>query len=135
MTVDPGDSGLAGGSLFDGMTGFAVAAASGQVEVSQEGGEALLAVIGRFLDEMLDQEDALSLISMPPPLGGLKGGEVMAPFMVQVATDGEGFLTRFRELRKSLVKAEEAIRQSMANYRETEEANRASIDKVDGGSR
>jgi len=102
VTEDLGASGTVGGSLYDGMQGFAHAAATGQVEVSKEGGDALLDVIKRFVGEMQDQSENLQFISQRPPLGRLKGGEVMAPFMVQVATDGEGFLTRFRELRESL---------------------------------
>ncbi|SDD88257.1 hypothetical protein [Actinokineospora iranica] len=127
---DANPFGPMGGSLFDNMQGFADAAAAGAVKITEEGGEALLAVIKSFLDGMQDQAHNLTLISRPPPLGRLKGGEVMAPFMVEVATDENGFVTRFRELRESLLKAEEAIRQSMANYEATEEANRAAMNRL-----
>ncbi|MGQ0837976.1 hypothetical protein [Actinokineospora sp.] len=139
MSVDDGGSappdpfGSVGGSLFDGMRDFASAASSGAVEVSPDGGQALLAVLDRFRAEMREQENNLYRISQPPPLGRLKGGEVMAPFMVQVATDENGFVTRFRELRESLTQAEEGIRQAMANYQATEEANRVAMTKLLGG--
>lgn len=132
-SVEPSASGAVGSSLWDSMASFAGAAASGQVEVSEEGGAALLAVLGRFKQEMRGQEQNLALIAVPPPLGRLKAGEIMAPFMVKVAKDEIGFTTRFRELRESLTKAEEGIRQAMVNYQATEEASRASMNKLSGG--
>lgn len=129
-SVEP--TGALGSSLWDGMAGFANAAASGQVEINEEGGAALLAVLGRFKQEIIEQQDDLRQISVPPPLGRLKSGEVMAPFMVQVATDGSGFVTRLHELRDSLTKAEEGIKQAMANFQATEEANLASMNKFSG---
>lgn len=129
---DSGGSASSGGSLWDSMQGFFNSAANGEIEVSESAGQAMLDVIKRFKNEMVDQTDNLTTISTQPPLGRLKGGEVMAPFMVQVATDENGFVTRFNELRESLTKAEEAIRKSMENYRATEEANRLSMGKLQG---
>ena len=134
MYVDDGGGGDAssGASLWDSMQGFFNAASSGEIEVSESAGQAMLDVIKRFKQGMMEQEDSLRKIATSPPLGRLKGGEVMAPFMVQVATDENGFITRFNELRESLTKAEEAIRKSMENYRATEEATRLSMNRLGG---
>lgn len=129
-SVEP--TGSLGSSLWDGMAGFANAAASGQVEINEQGGAALLAVLGRFKQEMREQDQNLNIIAIPPPLGRLKAGEVMSPFMVQVATDENGFATRLRELSDSLTKAEEGIKQAMANFKATDEANQASMNKLSG---
>ncbi len=133
-SVEPSTVGSAvGSSLWDSMANFSGAAARGEFTVSERGGEALLAVIGRFKTEMLDQEFYTTALSVPPPLGRLKAGEVMSPFMVQVATDGEGFVTRLNELKQSLTKAEEGIRKAMENYQAADEAGKASMSKQMGG--
>jgi hypothetical protein len=109
--------------FWDSVQAFGHSASSGHFAVSPEGGEALLRVISDFLDEMDTQEINVRLIAAPPPLGRLQGGLVMSPFMVQVATDADGFATRLLELQSSLRAAEAAIKVAMANYQATEQAN------------
>lgn len=113
--------------LWDSVQVFSRSASLGHFTVSPESGASLIEVINDFLDELSAQEFNLRIISIPPPLGRLKGGEIISPFMVEVATDAEGFATRVTELRSSLGVAQAAIKVAMANYQATEEANAASL--------
>lgn len=127
-----GAAGQAGSSLWNSVQQFTRLAADGGFAVSPTGGQPMLDVLDRFIREMDDQEDKLQFISREPPLGRLEGGKVMAPFMVQVATDENGFVTRFRELRPILIKAREGIAKAMANYEETEAENEAKLRRFQG---
>jgi hypothetical protein len=112
------------GSLYDSMQGFYDFAAGGGFEISQAGGDALIAVIDDFLLWMGSEAQAeLQDVTQEPLLGRLEGGKTMAPIMLEVALDANGFVTRFGELRESLGKAQEAIKQAMANYRANEAAS------------
>jgi hypothetical protein len=107
--------------VYDSMVNLLASANAGSFAVSRAGGDALLAVIKEFKGWMAAQSNqSTQVISQRPPLGQLEGGKAMAPAMMQVALDHEGFVTRFCELRETLNKAEEAINKAMANYREND---------------
>jgi hypothetical protein len=111
-----------GGGGVPSMDGFMAAAASGAFAVSATGGQALLKAI-RDLAAVVDNNIAdLSMNRRTLPLGGSNGANQMKPYMQDVLTDEQGFITRLKEFRASLVDAETAINAAMANYDSTESA-------------
>ncbi|GLW92396.1 hypothetical protein [Actinokineospora globicatena] len=105
------------------MNDFAGNAASGRFAVNERGGEALLAAI-RNMAAWVDSEGfGHDILLRQAKLGSSNNAEVMKPFLQQVAGDEQGFVTQLRHFRESLVKAEEGIKQAMANYRATDDNN------------
>ncbi|MCG8915168.1 hypothetical protein L6E12_05110 [Actinokineospora sp. PR83] len=100
---------------------FAGAAAAGQFAVNRTGGDALLAAIKKMKDWIDDKQTDLGVLEQEPMLGASNAAQVMKPFVQQVATDAQGFITQLRAFRVSLEQAEVAIGQAMANYREADE--------------
>lgn len=111
-----------GGGGVPSMKGFVAAAKSGSFAVSESGGQALLSAI-RDLARVVDENIAdLRTANRALPLGGSNGANQMKPYMRDVLTDDQGFVTRLRQFRQSLVEAEEAINAAMANYKSTDAA-------------
>lgn len=111
-----------GGGGVPSMDGFMAAAASGAFAVSESGGQALLSAI-RDLAEVVDNNILdLRETNRALPLGGSNGANQMKPYMRDVLTDDQGFVTRLKEFRQSLVDAEAAINAAMANYKSTDAA-------------
>jgi hypothetical protein len=110
-------------SIFDSMNSFAMTAAQGGIEVSAQGGKALLDAINAFQDWVDGQSVFIDMLGQQRKLGTSNGAKVMAPFVQQVATDGEGFATQLRALQLSLNKAKEGIETAMRNYQQTEQGN------------
>jgi hypothetical protein len=121
--LDPGGGGIAAAigaaakSLQKSTADFAVQAAEGHFAVSEEGGRALLQAIREMRDWINGQDNRLYVLQQPPPLGGSHGAEAMKPFVQQVATDQQGFITMLRAFGDSLDQAEQGIRDAMNNYR------------------
>lgn len=109
-----------GGGGVPSMTDFKEAASSGSFAVNEDGGQKLLTAIrdmAAWVDENLaDLGTAHRLL----PLGTSEGANLMKPYMRQVFTDDQGFFTRLREFRGSLVDAEAAILAAMRNYKNTD---------------
>jgi hypothetical protein len=118
------------GSIGDSMARFASMAADGGIEVNDTGGQALLNAIHKMQDWVSSQETKLYQLAQEMPLGSSHAAQVMKPYVQQVATDGQGFLTTLNQFRESLKNAEQGIKTAMANYRATEEANQAAIHKA-----
>jgi hypothetical protein len=134
MYIDAGGGGqpeVGWDSIGASMTAFANMAASGGFEVNESGGEALLTAIRRMRKWASDQELTLADLAQPMPLGTSHAAEVMIPYVQQVATDDQGFLTQLARFQQSLQKAEEGILTAMANYKATEEAKRASFGTIE----
>lgn len=120
MYIDDAGGAAIGSTIGKSMSDFASGAASGAFAVNEAGGDALLAAI-RDMAEWVDGEQAsLHLLNQDAMLGGSNGAGVMKSHLKQVATDQQGFLTQLKAFRESLVKAEEGIRQAMANYQNTD---------------
>jgi hypothetical protein len=115
-------------SIFDSMNNFANLAAAGDIEVTAEGGQALIDAIQGFQDWAMDQTAKVDHLAQNRKLGGSSGAQVMSKFMPGVATDGEGFGTQLSALIQSLEKAKEGITKAMANYQATEAGNKAKFD-------
>jgi hypothetical protein len=95
---------------------FAEAAKMGGFAVSETGGKALLEAVkdmALWVDENLD---SLGALDRQLPLGSSNGAAAMKPYMQNVASDKQGFLTQLREFRSSLAAAEEGITAAMKNY-------------------
>ncbi|MET0136445.1 MAG: hypothetical protein ABW215_22900 [Kibdelosporangium sp.] len=104
--------------MLENMKNFKESAASGAFAVSQSAGDDLLRVI-RTMQDWLSGADHDS-IDQRPMLGGSHGARAMAPFVQQVASDQQGFLTQLTRLRGVLDDAEAGVKQAMANYRHNE---------------
>lgn len=136
LIADGGGGGVAGAAkdaaqaIFDSMNNFAKSAAEGGFEVSAEGGQALIDAIERFQTWAVEATDQLDILHQQPRLGTSNGAKVVAPFTVQVATDGEGYITQLHALTQSLDKAKEGIRKAMDNYSATDAANAAKAAKT-----
>jgi hypothetical protein len=105
-----------GGGGLPSMVGFVEAAANGSFAISPTGGQALIKAIhdlAKFVDDNLSDTN---VATQQPPLGNSNGAKLMKPYMVDVLTDDQGFYTRLKEFRDSLVDAEAAINAAMKNY-------------------
>ncbi|MDQ3577364.1 MAG: hypothetical protein M3443_07125 [Actinomycetota bacterium] len=127
MYIDEAGGSPLGAGIGKSMDQLAHGAASGAFAVNEQGGDALLAAI-RDMAAWVDGEGVrLDILRQEAMLGNSSNAQVMKPYLKQVAEDGEGFITQLREFRESLVKAEEAIIQAMANYRSTDSGNAGSL--------
>jgi len=103
-------------SMASSMVSFKEAAAGGSFAVNESGGKALLTAI-REMAKWVDGNLAdLSTLGKQQPLGSSKGAELMKPYLQNVATDKQGFITQLREFRQSLADAEEGVLAAMKNY-------------------
>jgi hypothetical protein len=108
---------LGGGGGAKMMSGLLAAANDGSFSINETGGQALLQAIremARWVDENIGQ---LRHLAQQQPLGTSNGAEVIKPYLQDVATDQEGFLTMLREFRTSLNDAEAGVIGAMNNYR------------------
>ena len=105
-----------GGGGLPSMVGLVEAAASGAFAISPTGGQALIKAIrdlAKFVDDNLSDSN---YVAQKLPLGSSNGANLMKPYMQDVQTDDQGFFTRLKEFRNSLVDAEAAIVAAMKNY-------------------
>jgi len=122
-----GDSEVTWASIGESMAQFASMAADGGFEVNEAGGDALLGAIRHMKDWVNSQENNLYQLSQEMPLGTSHAAQVIKPYVQQVATDGQGFLTVLNQFRESLTNAEQGIKTAMANYRATDAANASGL--------
>lgn len=102
------------------MTSLKQAAADGHFAVNETGGKALLVAIREMARWVDDNYSQLSTLSRSQPLGSSHGAEAMKPYVRQVATDNEGFLTMLKQFRESLEDAEAGVLGAMNNYQHIE---------------
>jgi hypothetical protein len=102
------------------MAGLKAAAASGAFEVNEAGGQALLSAIRDMATWVDNNRLRLASLAREQPLGSSNGANAMKPYLLDVATDNQGFFTQLTEFRASLVDAEQAILDAMKNYDNTE---------------
>lgn len=112
-----GDTGKFGAS----MDMLKQAATDGQFAVNETGGKALLEAIREMAKWVDDNLADLGTLGQQPALGSSNGAAVMKPYVAEVATDQEGFLTMLREFRNSLVDAEAGVVGAMNNYKTIED--------------
>jgi hypothetical protein len=97
-------------------SGFAKAASEGSFAINERGGRALLEAIREMRDWIDSQAGRLTLLQQAPQLGGSHGAETMKPYVQQVASDQQGFITMLQAFRGSLDQAEQGINDAMNNY-------------------
>jgi hypothetical protein len=102
--------------IAQGAASFAKAAAEGSFSVSESGGRALLEAIREMRDWIDSQGGRLTLLQQQPQLGGSHGAATMKPFVQDVASDQQGFITMLQAFRDSLDQAEQGINTAMRNY-------------------
>ncbi|MFI7676915.1 hypothetical protein [Actinophytocola sp. NPDC049390] len=116
------DAGGGGGmvGMAKSMGSLKQAAADGQFAVNETGGQALLVAI-REMAKWVDTNLAdLGTLAQQPALGASHGAEAMKPYVQEVATDQEGFLTMLQQFRASLEDAEAGVIGAMNNYNHIE---------------
>ena|ERR1043165_8584288 len=123
--------GSAMGAIGKSMDSFANMATGGGFEVSETGGAALIKAIKDMREWVNSKEAELIELGQELPLGSSNTAKVLSPYVAQVATDGQGFLTQLMQFRESLTKAEEGINKAMANYQATERAMRSSFGNIE----
>lgn len=123
------EGGGGGGSPFDAigksMDMFAGAAASGGFAVNETGGKALLQAIQNMQDWVDRNRRDVQRLSMQLPLGGTTMATQLKPYMNNVVSDGQGFMTMLLKFRESLDKAEQGIKDAMKNYHATDQGGQA----------
>jgi hypothetical protein len=103
--------------IAKGAADFAKAASEGSFAISERGGQALLEAIREMGDWIDAQSHRLSYLQQDPRLGTSHGAQAMRPYVQEVATDQQGFITMLQAFRVSLDQAENGIREAMNNYR------------------
>ncbi len=102
------------------MVSLKQAAVDGSFAVNETGGKALLVAIREMAKWVDDNLADLDILAQQPPLGTSHGANAMKPYVQQVASDNQGFLTMLREFRTSLADAEEGVVAAMGNYQNTD---------------
>jgi hypothetical protein len=102
------------GVAFD---GFAGGAKAGKIAINETGGDALLAAIHNMMEWVDGNMGDLNMLAQEPRLGGSNGANTMKPYVVNVATDDQGFMPMLKKFRESLDKAEQGILDAMNNYK------------------
>jgi hypothetical protein len=125
------DGGGGGGSPFDAigqsMDMFAGAAASGGFAVNETGGKALLQAIQGMKDWVDSNRLEVQRLGVQMPLGSTTVAEALKPYLADVVTDGQGFMTMLLKFRESLDKAEQGIQDAMKNYHATDQSGQARL--------
>jgi hypothetical protein len=127
MLIADGGGGAAADAIRQNVDMFAGLAASGGFAISETGGKALLQAIQGLKDWVDTNRFALQRLGNQLPLGNSNAAVTMKPYVAQVATDGQGFLTMLMKFRESLDKAEQGINDAMRNYRVTDQGGQASF--------
>jgi hypothetical protein len=117
--LDAGGGGGGGDmvAMAKSMVSLKQAAADGAFAVNETGGQALLVAIREMARWVDDNLADLGTLAQQPALGTSHGAEAMKPYVQEVATDNEGFLTMLQQFRASLVDAEAGVIGAMNNYR------------------
>jgi hypothetical protein len=110
-------------AIAQSMDMFAGAGASGGFTINETGGKALLQAIQGLRDWIDLNRGDLQFLAAQRKLGNSDAAMAMKPYMVQVASDGQGFLTMLLKFRESLDKAEQGVNAAMKNYRGTDQGS------------
>ncbi|OLR90206.1 hypothetical protein [Actinokineospora bangkokensis] len=111
---------------------FAQSAAAGHFAVNETGGQALLSAIRRLAGWIEEQRASLVRLEQEPLLGGSNSAKVMRPYVQQVASDPQGFVTQLMALYDSLGKADKAICSAMANYHDVDNTMASRLGSEEG---
>jgi hypothetical protein len=113
------------GRALQSMQGLTRAASSGGFAVNEAGGQALLNAVRTFRAELDGQRANLTKIKQSPQLGGSLGAICVAKHARRAAADDPRSLeVAIEKASRALDAFESGIHKAMANYRETDAANR-----------
>lgn len=115
------------------MRRFLRLADSGGFAVDGDTGAALLRWAGGVRDWLDLKQHELRRLEQLPPMGGTAAAESVSQFVREVAVDPQGIIPQLHALRSELPRYERALRTAMANYRDTEDAQRDAFRRVDHG--
>lgn len=112
--LDPG----IGDGIGAGMQAFKQVTAEGRFAISETGGKALLEAFREMAKWVDGKSYELNLLAQQPQLGTSNGANTMKPYVQEVATDQQGFVTMLKEFRRSLADAEQGVLAAMNNYQQ-----------------
>jgi hypothetical protein len=116
--LDPGVGDGIGAGIAAGMQAFKQVTAEGRFAINETGGKALLEAFREMAAWVDGKSYELNLLAQQPQLGSSNGANTMKPYVQQVATDQEGFITMLKEFRESLADAEQGVLDAMNNYQQ-----------------
>jgi hypothetical protein len=119
-----------GGGGMPSMIGFKQAATSGSFAVNESGGKALLQAIKDMATWVNGSMADLSSLSRQQPLGSSNGAELMKPYLQNVASDDQGFITQLQQFKATLADFEAGVIAAMANYDSSDGASEGSFRAV-----
>ncbi|MGQ0837167.1 PE domain-containing protein [Actinokineospora sp.] len=112
------------GSIGSAIGAFAGAAASGAVSINPDEAQVALAEIGNVKHEIQDLLASASVDGVEVSLGANPVGEAMArKSMDRFSGQGDSFLAVLDQLFTQTERAEQALRQAIANYQDTDYGN------------
>jgi hypothetical protein len=113
--------GVDAGAIADMMSPIKQAGASGSFTINETGGQALLQAFREMATWIDDNLGKINSLAQQPNLGGTHAAESLKPYMQQVATDEQGFITMLQSFRAALVDAEQGVIDAMNHYRNLDE--------------
>jgi len=118
LMADGGGGGVADiGKVADMMSPIKQAGASGSFAINETGGQALLQAFREMATWVDDNLGRMNSLAQQPSLGGTQTAEQMKPYVQQVATDDQGFITMLQQFRVALVDAEQGVIDAMNHYK------------------
>lgn len=110
-----------GGGIAASMKAVRSMGADGHFAVNETGGQALLEAFREMATWVDDNLGRLGTLGEQPPLGSSHGASTIKPYVAEVATDQQGFITMLREFRQSLADAEQGVISAMDNYKQMDQ--------------
>lgn len=125
MMLDAGGGGGGGliGGVAVGMKTIQKAGADGSFAISAEGGQALIDAFDEMTDWVNDNLGELRNLAQEPPLGTSNGANTVKPYVQNVASDQQGFLTMLLEFKDALVNGKQGVKAAMDNYQNIDQGS------------
>lgn len=123
MAPDIG-GGIVGGAKVGGMMDpIKQAGASGAFAINETGGKALLEAFKEMTTWVDDNLATMNTLAKQPQLGDTHAAEAMKPYVQEVATDQQGFITMLQQFRLALADAEQGVIDAMSHYKTMDDGN------------
>lgn len=110
-----------GGGIANGMKAFRKVTAEGRFAINETGGQALLQAFREMAEWVDGKGYELNWLAQEPQLGSSNAANTMKPYVQQVATDEQGFITMLKQFRESLADAEQGVLDAMNNYQQLDQ--------------
>lgn len=112
--LDAGGGAISG--IAAGMGTIKKAGADGSFAISADGGQALIDAFNEMTDWVNDNLGKLRNLAQEPPLGSSNGANTVKPYVQNVASDQQGFLTMLLQFKDALADGKQGVQAAMDNY-------------------